>query len=125
MNTRCTHPLWEYLDRIQMELGDPEEPCRFTKEEFLHAVVDAVRDIDATFCVLCGVNTSCVGGIAEYYMVHDDIWRKYGCFNGMLCIGCLEDRMGRQLVAADFTDCPVNTDEDDIRSARLVDRLSS
>lgn len=26
----------------------------------------------------------------------------------MLCIGCLEERLGRELNASDFIDCPVN-----------------
>ena len=33
----------------------------------------------------------------EYYMVQNDIWRVYRAGDGMLCIGCLEKRMGRKL----------------------------
>lgn len=45
----------------------------------------------------------------EYYMVTDEIW-KTACpeEKGMLCIGCLENRLGRQLTASDFTDAPIN-----------------
>lgn len=58
-------------------------------------------------CDDCGVNTS---EIHEYYMVHDDIWRSVAgdSLEGMLCIGCLEDRLGRRLTAEDFTDCILN-----------------
>ena len=41
-------------------------------------------------------------------MVHDALWRAAGNVRGYLCIGCLERRLGRQLVAADFTDAVVN-----------------
>ena len=44
----------------------------------------------------------------EYYMVHRHLWTKYGAETGMLCIGCLEKRMGRQLMAKDFTPAPIN-----------------
>lgn len=44
----------------------------------------------------------------EYYMVQPRLWTKYGAETGMLCIGCLEKRMGRQLTAKDFTPTPIN-----------------
>lgn len=53
-------------------------------------------------CTLC---------IDEYYMVHDDLWEiateDFGG-HGMLCIGCLESRLGGNLVASDFPDYPIN-----------------
>jgi hypothetical protein len=46
---------------------------------------------------------------AEYYTVHDEIWAAAGMpFEGFLCIGCLESRLGRTLTRADFDDAPVN-----------------
>jgi hypothetical protein len=48
-------------------------------------------------------------------MVHDSVWGDAGMKTnprkpeGMLCIGCLEDRLGRRLTPADFTDAEVNT----------------
>lgn len=41
---------------------------------------------------------------AEYYMVSDEVWSKagMGARSGMLCIGCLETRLGRPLNALDF-----------------------
>jgi len=57
-------------------------------------------------CDGCGVNTS---KIKEYYMVHDEIWLSVSeDVYGMLCIGCLEERLGRRLTPDDFMDCPVN-----------------
>ena len=48
-------------------------------------------------------------------MVHAELWYRAVPeeFNarGMtifLCIGCLEARIGRRLIRADFTDCPLN-----------------
>jgi hypothetical protein len=54
-------------------------------------------------CRDCGIDTS-IRGIAEYYAVHDAVWAAAGMApnSGMLCIGCLEERLGRQLVGADF-----------------------
>ncbi len=72
-------------------------------------------------CLDCGIDT---GRIAEYYMVHDAIWLPLvGSKKGMLCIGCLELRLGRKLCAADFTDCYINRHRN--RSQRLHDRINS
>lgn len=50
----------------------------------------------------------------EYYMVKDEIWER-AVFpyerRGLLCIGCLEERLGRQLRPEDFTNFPVNSYE--------------
>jgi hypothetical protein len=74
-------------------------------------------------CVDCGFDTF-VGG--EYYAVHDAVW-KAACEaaprlhdgGGLLCIGCLERRLGRELTRDDFIiDNPLNQD-----SRRLSDRI--
>ncbi len=82
-------------------------------------------------CSICGVDTSCKTGICEYYMVTHKIWyeatnRK--CY--MLCIGCLEKRLGRRLNKHDFLDLPINGKPypdgsiyHNERSVRLNDRL--
>lgn len=58
-------------------------------------------------CVDCSVNTS---SIDEYYMVQFDLWNSVMVHqnSGMLCIGCLEDRIGRKLTPEDFIDAPIN-----------------
>jgi hypothetical protein len=44
----------------------------------------------------------------------------------MLCIGCLEKRLGRKLNILDFTVCVVNClDCDEYKSERLINRLQS
>lgn len=63
----------------------------------------------------------------EYYMVRDTIWANAGmCRCGVLCIGCLEQRLGRRLAPSDFTDCPANDlARPGRRSSRLIDRLTT
>jgi hypothetical protein len=59
-------------------------------------------------------------------MVHDEIW--YSAITvmdkgHMLCIGCLEQRLGRLLTKDDFTDAPVNSIWMGVGSTRLKNRL--
>ena len=65
-----------------------------------------------TGCVDCSVNTLPLemGPRAETFMVHDHVSAQAGMTEdgGHLCVGCIEARLGRQLVAADFIDCPMN-----------------
>jgi len=58
-------------------------------------------------CLDCNINTVTSG---EYYMVHNHVWSQTGIgpYDGMLCIICLEKRIGRKLTSQDFTDYPVN-----------------
>jgi hypothetical protein len=53
-------------------------------------------------CVDCGQDTIAIG---HYYMVYDYIWELCGVApnEGMLCVHCLEARLGRPLVLEDFT----------------------
>jgi hypothetical protein len=46
----------------------------------------------------------------ETYIVHDHIWKSAGMepWGGCLCIGCLEKRIGRELMPMDFSDHPFN-----------------
>jgi hypothetical protein len=65
-------------------------------------------------CVDCGVDTVKAG---EMYMVLDEVW-PLDQLGGMLCVGCLESRIGRRLTPADFSGVPINHDRR-ARSARL------
>jgi hypothetical protein len=67
-------------------------------------------------------------------MVRDEIWEQawggrrkswHGRTMGqeILCVGCLEARIGRTLMACDFTDAPVNNPKTEFMSDRLRDRL--
>lgn len=72
-------------------------------------------------CWDCNINTL---HIDEYYMVDNGLWEvateDFGG-DGMLCIGCLEARLGDKLVADDFTDAPINFIFP--QSARLQQRM--
>jgi hypothetical protein len=41
-----------------------------------------------------------------------------------LCVGCLEDRLGRRLRPEEFPDCEENTTPCLFRSHRLIDRMT-
>ena len=43
---------------------------------------------------------------------------------GMLCVGCLEQRLGRELIYADFKNCDLTRNPRPKSSKRLFDRLS-
>ncbi len=68
-------------------------------------------------------------------MVRDDVWEQawanrrkpWHSLPGqqILCIGCLEKRLGRTLMPCDFTDWPVNNPNKRNASARLRARLNS
>jgi hypothetical protein len=72
-------------------------------------------------CRDCGIDTD---EIAEYYMLLDPIWEQVEGNDRHLCIGCVENRLGRTLCASDFADVNVNTSVSLPRSSRLRARLS-
>jgi hypothetical protein len=95
-------------------------------------------------CHDCGVDTAPTSGKRgailkrdlgkwEWYTVRNDVWaaagmppydetRPEGERGGYLCIGCLENRLGRQIRRADFQHPGEPNDAD---SARLRDRLTT
>ena len=84
------------------------------------------RCYSAFNCWDCTVNTLDRG---EYYMVTDELWELATIYaddecptDVMLCIGCLENRIGGKLVASDFPNLLVNTGFLE-KSARLTKRL--
>jgi hypothetical protein len=70
-------------------------------------------------CGDCGIDTIECG---EFYMVCDEVWKQAvadpKCF---LCIECLERRLGRVLVPADFIECLLNKSPG--KSRRMNSRL--
>ena len=134
------------IDRLRGELAAARDEV-----DLLTAVADAVRDamfaetqegftvaLDEAFaaveeydlqprpCTDCGIDTCSITADdrGEYYMVHAAIWRTATKLRpaSLLCIGCLETRLGRTLTSADFTDAPVNEPHDRM-SERLRSRL--
>ena len=77
---------------------------------------------DQCNCVDCSVNTM---DIDEYYMLKEKVWLSIvPGREGMLCIGCVEKRLGRKLIPEDFSYCPLNEEEySQPRSDRLLNRM--
>lgn len=75
-------------------------------------------------CWDCAACTNCN---FEYYMVHDALWEEatQDCYPDiMLCIGCLENRLGGLLTKDDFTGAPLNEINLITGSTRLKNRLT-
>ncbi len=81
-------------------------------------------------CKDCGFSTLAQGSLVdgsklnEYYMVYNNIWKQAKGGRGLLCIGCLESRLGRQLYEDDFTDAPINFMFREQSTQRLLDALN-
>ncbi len=57
-------------------------------------------------CLDCGKDTD---KSEEYYMLWYRIWRSINYkIDGMLCLDCVEKRLGRELVGEDFSKAPIN-----------------
>ena len=73
------------------------------------------------FCLDCGVDT---GKISEHYFIKTPLWMSLvGSDKGMVCVGCLEKRLGRKLNKNDFTQCYLNDPKRNNMSERLLSRL--
>lgn len=59
----------------------------------------------------------------DQYIAHEDIDIFEKATGGMLCIGCLETRLGRRLVPEDFLDAPINNPLAFEMSTRLRSRV--
>lgn len=72
-------------------------------------------------CLDCNVDT---GKIGEHYMLIDSTWAKiHNSKKGMLCIGCAEKRLGRQLNYSDFNTSYINKpNPSEQKSQRLITR---
>ncbi|MCW2929970.1 MAG: hypothetical protein JWM19_932 [Actinomycetia bacterium] len=117
------------------ELRDePEAALPSTTGDDIEATA-AQESFDDRRCKDCGEITVhgrwSPGKAYENYAVHDNLWGQAGGGRGLLCIGCLENRLGRQLNKDDFPDRFVNslgpeTDEYawSDRTPRLRDRLT-
>lgn len=112
--TRAELDTLTYALRALLERGDCDScaPTPLCEEE-----VDRAEDLRerlgraafqmACACRDCGTDTAVAD---EYYMVEDPVWEASGLAKdeGMLCIGCLEIRIGRELTPDDFTAAAVN-----------------
>jgi hypothetical protein len=87
------------------------------------------------WCGGCDVDTGW-DGLREWYTVRNDVWEQawpgtsngklIGELNGpryFLCIGCLEERLGRRLTRDDFEEHNILNQNSEC-SERLLDRLN-
>lgn len=72
-------------------------------------------------CVDCSTDTS-----LEHFFVNNEVWFGEAGMPeaGMLCVGCLEKRIGRTLCMSDFTDAHINNPRRYSKTMRLVNRLT-
>jgi len=57
-------------------------------------------------CLDCGKD--CMTDDKDYYMIQNDLWMKLvGSHNGMLCMDCLEARLGHKLRKEEILPCPL------------------
>ena len=57
-------------------------------------------------CVDCDKDT---GKSGEFYFIHTELWLSVmPTINGMLCLDCLESRLGRMLNPSDFPNNHIN-----------------
>jgi hypothetical protein len=56
------------------------------------------------FCARRGWHRQHINSHSEVYIVRDAVWKRAGMepLGGCLCIGCLEQRLGRRLKPKDF-----------------------
>lgn len=104
-------------DETCVDCERPYDECECDDESYNFD--DWLAD-EGWWCVDCEVHTGIIG---DYYMVHKHLWAEFGSDDGMLCIACLENRMGRTLTPDDFSDAPVNYGSLTYRSERMISRI--
>lgn len=74
-------------------------------------------------CLDCKMDT---GKALEHYYLRLDVWlQAHNSKTGMLCIGCVENRLGRRLQSDDFTDASINNPKVVAMSDRLRSRIAA
>lgn len=72
-------------------------------------------------CKDCGIDVEAAG---EYCMLFMPVWMEASAGADMLCIGCIENRLGRRLTRADF-DMHYQQNSKPGKSARMMDRMAT
>ena len=98
--TETLHLAQDNLEAAQDAFDFETENEQFAMLSKAVEAIEQARSGRRFFCVDCGKNT--LGG--EYYMVRDELWAASGLEpnDGMLCLACLEKRIGRLLTLEDF-----------------------
>lgn len=129
--------LCKFISQVMGDIAHALDKQEKIAGTFAEMILEDLEDMDNLpvvdfTCLDCKSDTDS-DGLQEYYSVKDEIWfsvvppsTKWSPHNnGMLCIGCLEKRLGRELTRSDFIDCPLNDLEFPwTRSERLISRLS-
>lgn len=84
--------------------------------------MEKIEETNNFTCLDCRANTLYLG---EYYMVEDEVWKEAKMKEGMLCIDCLEKRIGRTLKCEDFKKCPLNILPNIPKSDHLLNRMTN
>ena len=128
----------EVIDKHQPDIREALEALSSVRGCFEAQLLDCYEEYNPPYpCKDCGVNTipttnneqgGARKGCCEYYMVHDELWANAGMKydGGFLCVGCLEQRLGRELIAGDFANNFIHNDPDlPAHTPRLRSRLTS
>jgi hypothetical protein len=86
---------------------------------------DLLSSRERMFCVDCATEGRAFNVISEghYCMLRDRLWRELGMagyFSGVLCLGCIERRLGRRLGYGDFALSRSNADRELWTRGRLM-----
>ena len=69
--------------------------------------LENIRILKRFQCMDCGIST--FHDDKNYYMLNNDLWKSIvPNIDGMLCIHCVEERLGRKVKYDDFSDVPLN-----------------
>jgi hypothetical protein len=95
----------------------PGYPTRVEMERLYNTAV-AIEALTGTAPPVCNMR---IDEHCEIYMVRDAVWKAAGMqpMGGCICIGCLEQRLGRRLRPKDFPRHPFNSLPG---TARLIER---
>lgn len=85
-----------------------------SKRSFTYKCSKDFEEYHLGCCAICGDED------IDYYMVKNEIWEQFGVKTRMMCIPCLEEKIGRKLTAEDFTDAPVNDSCEFVKNLRKV-----
>jgi len=66
-------------------------------------------------------NKDCLINDKDYYVVTNEIWDHYGVSKGMLCMDCLESRIGHKLTKDEILPCILTEVWNSYTSAILKD----
>ena len=98
----------------ELFINNSTDDCQIIKKEMKDNTVE-------WDCKCCGKN--CDTNKKDYYMIKDDLWEKvYPQTKGMLCMDCLEGKLGRKLTKSDILVCHLTKNINPYTRAILNDK---